>query len=692
MLLLPAPSAPRRPLRHERFGIGWDDDWAWLRDAGYPKVEDPEILAYLAAENAHFEAALAPHEPLVEKLHAELKARLKPDEASVPVKDGSFEYHWRFTHGAQYRTWLRRPLEPAAQPVVILDEPTLAEGKGYFSLRSLAPSPDGSLLAYSTDEDGSERYHLQVRDLGSGLVIDESVRNMSGGFAWTADGSAILYVELNEQLRPFRVREHRLGTVQEDDRIVYEEADPAFFVSIGRSRDRHWFTITAGTHVTSEVRLLPADHPAGEPRLVAARREGHRYSVDHGNGSFWILTNDRHENFRLVKADPTDTDEEHWQEVLPGDPHRYLLGADCFEGFLVLSLRYDGLARLVIHDYAGSEHEIAFEEPVYTVALGDNREFATDSLRISYSSMVTPASVIDYHVADRRLVTRKVQEVPSGYDPGHYRTRRLMAPSRDGVLVPVTVVHRDDYPLDGSGRLFLYGYGAYGHGLDPAFSPHRLSLLDRGFCFAYAHVRGGDELGWRWYEDGKLLAKDNSFADFEAAAEHLCAEGYGQAGQITIKGGSAGGMLVGAVCNRRPDLWRCAIADVPFVDVLNTMLDASLPLTPIEWPEWGDPLTDEAAFRRILAYSPYDNVRPQPYPAMLVTAGISDPRVTYWEPAKLVARLRATKTGDQPLLFKINMEAGHFGRSGRFEALRELAEQYAFVFACYGMIEAGETA
>lgn len=678
------PLAPRRPVRLERFGVVWTDEYIWLRDPAYPEVKDPEVRAYLEAENAYFESWMAPYREEVERLHAELKGRIKEDDSSVPVREGGFEYHWRFFPGAQYRSWFRRALE-AEEPELLLDENRLAEGKDYFNLRALEVSPDGRLLAYTTDDDGSERYRLHLRDIATGEELADLVQNTSGAVEWAEDGRTLLYVELNDKLRPFRVKAHRLGEAPAADAALYEEEDPAFFVSIGKTRSRRFLLVATGTHVTRELRLLDAGDPFAPARLVAPRREGHRYSLDHAHGRLWILTNDRHENFRLASAPETAPEEANWCEEIPGDDRHYLLGVSCFEDFLVLVERSDGLPDLRLRAYDGSEHRIAFPESVGTPSLGDNREFRTDRLRVAYTSMVTPPSVFDYVVAERRLVLRKEQEIPSGYDKSRYLTRRLMAPAADGVEVPITVVHRRDFPPEGGGPLFLYGYGSYGHGLDPAFAPSRLSLLDRGIAFAYAHVRGGDEMGYRWYRDGKLEKKENSFADFVAAAEHLIREGYTQPGRIAIKGGSAGGMLVGAVANMRPDLWACVVAEVPFVDVLNTMLDGSLPLTPIEWPEWGNPAEDREAFERIRRYSPYDNIRPQAYPPMLVTAGISDPRVTYWEPAKFVARLRATKTDRNPLLLKVNMGAGHFGKSGRFDALYELAEQYVFVFRCLGL-------
>lgn len=680
------PLAPRRPVRLERFGVVWTDEHAWLRDPAYPEVKDPEIRAYLEAENAYFESWMAPYRAEVERLHAELKSRIKEDDSSVPVREGGYEYHWRFFPGAQYRSWFRRALD-AEQPELLLDENRLAEGKDYFNLRALEVSPDGRLLAYTTDDDGSERYRLHLRDLATGEELADLVQNTSGAVEWAEDGRTLLYVELNDKLRPFRVKAHRLGEDPAADAALYEEVDPAFFVSIGKTRSRRFLLVATGTHVTRELRLLDAGDPFAPARLVAPRREGHRYSLDHAHGRLWILTNDRHENFRLASAPEEVPEEANWREEIPGDDRHYLLGVSCFEDFLVLAERSDGLPDLRLRAYDGTEHRIAFPESVGTPSLGDNREFRTDRLRVAYTSMVTPPSVFDYVIAERRLVLRKEQEIPSGYDKSRYVTRRLMAPAADGVEVPITIVHRRDFPPEGGGPLFLYGYGSYGHGLDPAFAPSRLSLLDRGIAFAYAHVRGGDEMGYRWYRDGKLEKKENSFTDFIAAAEHLIREGYTQVRRIAIKGGSAGGMLVGAVANMRPDLWACVVAEVPFVDVLNTMLDASLPLTPIEWPEWGNPAEDREAFERIRRYSPYDNIRRQAYPPMLVTAGISDPRVTYWEPAKFVARLRAMKTDDNPLLLKVNMGAGHFGRSGRFDALYELAEQYVFVFRCLGIGE-----
>ncbi len=678
------PRAEPVPLRRERFGIVWEDPYAWLRDPAYPEVRDPEILAYLEAENAYFRALTGSRRPMIETLYAELEGRIEEDDRSVPAREGAFEYQWRFTSGAQYRSWYRRPV--AGGPFVrILDENALAEGKSYFRLRALAVSPDGNRLAFATDEDGSERHILRIKDLRSGELLADRLENCSGDLAWSADGDHLFYVELDPRLRPFRVRRHRLGTPTGGDPAIYEEADPAFFVSLGKTRDHAFLLIASGTHVTRESRLVTPRAP-WTVRLVAPRREGHDYRVDHAHGRLWILTNDRHRNFRLVRAPAETPGESHWEEVIAGSDRRYLLALDCFAEMMVITERCDGLDAITLRDYEGEEHRVAFPEEVYTVGLGENREFATDFVRLRYSSLVTPWSVLDYHPGERRLETRKVQQIPSGYDPSLYVAERRWAVSRDGARVPISILRRRDLPLDGSAPLCLYGYGAYGHGLQPAFSSTRLSLTERGVVFALAHVRGGDELGYGWYEEGRREKKPNTFRDFLACAEELIGSGYTAPGRIAIHGGSAGGMLIGVVLNERPQLWGCAVLEVPFVDVVNTMLDETLPLTPIEWPEWGDPVHDPEALKRLLSYSPYDNIRPQPYPPMLVTAGLSDPRVTYWEPTKYVARLRATKTDDNPLLFRIDMGAGHFGRSGRYEHLRELAEIYAFVLEALGVV------
>lgn len=661
---------------HERFGVRFDDPYAWMRDPGFPEVTDQEILAHLEAENAWLESATAHLTPLVQTIKAEMKARIAPDDASVPVRRDGFWYHWAFRDGAQYRSWYRRA-DDDPEPRLLLDEPALAEGLEFFRSTGPMPAPDHRLIAYATDEDGSERHAIHLLDSHTGKTTRNLAANSSGSVVWAADGASFLYVELDPSLRPFRVRRHRIGAGGPDS-IIHEEADPAFFVSIGKTRSRAVVTITVATHVTSEVWLLDPSLE-GRPRLIDPRKDGRWYEIDEAHGTLWIRTDDTHVNFRLCKAPLSAPQPANWQEVLPGSDRLYLLGVDCFDGFLVRSERVDGLDRLVLVLDDGQERVIGFPETVGDPNLGDNPMFATDRLRVSFSSMVTPATVFDYHLAEDRLETRKVQKIPSGYRRQDWRTERLTATATDGAQVPVSIVYPADFPKDGSGRVLLFAYGAYGMGIPASFGLQRLTYLERGVAVAIAHVRGGDELGRPWYFAGKLQNKPNSFTDTIAAAEALIEGGWTAKRQIALQGGSAGGLLVGAVITMRPDLWACAVADVPFVDVLNTMSDPSLPLTPIEWPEWGDPITDETAFRTILGYSPYDNVRPQAWPPLLVTAGLTDPRVGYWEPAKWVARIRATRTDDAPLLFKINMGAGHFGKSGRYDALDERALIASFV-------------
>ncbi len=668
------PLAPRLPSHATHHGVEREDPYAWLRDPGYPKVADPAILAHLAAENAWFEAWAAPHAELIDTLFAELKGRVKDDDAGVPVRDGEWDYWWRFEPGGQYRVWLRRPAGGGDEQVV-LSEPAEAAGRAYFRLAGISVSPDGSKAAWTADDDGSERFKLHVRDLATG--IDTLVATTAIGVAvWAADGRSLAWTEVNDAWRPFRVRLHRLGS-GEPGETLYEEADASFFVGLNRSTDRRWFLVTAADHVTSEVRLIPTANPLAPPVLVSPRQTGREYDVDVRGDTLFVRTNDVHVNFRLATA-PLERPGE-WADLVAGDDRVYVRGLTAFASYLAVSERVDGLdgVRLIFAD--GAERRIAFPEASYTVGVGQNPMPDAPVLRLGYSSMVTPSTTYDYDVAEDRLIVRKVQEVPSGYDATRYRTERLFARAVDGTPVPVSIVYRDDFPRDGTGKVHLYGYGAYGLAIPPSFSASRLSLLDRGVAYAIAHVRGGDDLGYRWYLDGKLDKRTNTFGDFVACARALVAARFAAEGSISISGGSAGGTLMGVVANTDPVLWAAIVAHVPFVDVLGTMLDGSLPLTPIEWPEWGNPIEDADAYRAIAAYSPYDNVTAQAYPPILVTAGLNDPRVTYWEPAKWVAKLRTTKTDTNPLLLKTNMGAGHGGKSGRWELLRETAEEYAFI-------------
>jgi oligopeptidase B len=675
---LPAPPrAEQRPHSYERHGYRIEDPYHWLKDQGYPKVDDADVLAYLKAENAYFEAAMKPHQQLVETLFQEMKGRIKEDESSVPVKDGDWLYWWAFKPGAQYRTWYRKAVRGGADQV-ILDEPAEAAGKEYFRLGAMEVSPDGKLAAILVDDNGSERFKLRIRDLATGKDIETVTEVGIGSPVWTADGRGVVFTEVNENWRSYRARLHWLGKPVSQDKTLYEEKqDIGFSVGVAHSQDRSLIFIATGDNATSEVRFVPASNPEAPLVLVSPRKEKRQYSVDASHGKLWILTNDEHVNFRLAEASPAKPGA--WKTVIPGSERVYLRGVTAFKDHLGITERVEGLDQIRLRSYDGKDERVRFPEASYTASFGSNPEYDPAAYRLGYSSMVTPATVYDYHPADDRLETLKVQEIPSGYDPAQYATERLMLPTRDGKKVPVSVVYKKGFPKDGSGKLFLYAYGAYGYAIPPSFSTVRMSLLDRGFAYAIAHIRGGDDLGYQWFLDGKLTKRTNTFNDFVDAAKGLVQAGFTRPGKIAIQGGSAGGELMGVVANTNPELWGAVVADVPFVDVLNTMQDESLPLTPGEWPEWGNPITDKAAFELLRSYSPYDQVKAQKYPPMLITGGLNDPRVTYWEPAKWAAKLRATKTDDNLLLLKINMGAGHGGKSGRWESLREDAEAYAFV-------------
>ncbi len=681
---LPAPPvAERRPYSYERHGIRVEDPYHWLRDPGYPTVDDEPVLNYLRAENAYFEAAMAPHQPLIEQLFGEMRGRIPEDDSSVPVRDGQYLYWWAFQPGAQYRTWYRKPVAGGADQV-IFDEPREAEGKEYFRLGAMEVSPDGRLAAILVDDDGSERFQLRIRDLASGRDIETVTEVGIGQPVWTADSRGVVFTEVNENWRSYRARLHRVGQDPAQAVTLYEEKEnPAFTVGVGLTQDRNYIMISTGENTSNEVRFVPASNPTAPLTLIARRRPNIQYSVDASHGKLWILTNDNHVNFRLAEADPARPGE--WRGVISGSDEVYLRGVTAFKDHLVLTERVNGLDQVRLRSYDGRERRVPFAEASYTAGLGANPEYDPEAYRLSYASMVTPPTVYDYHPDENRLETRKVQAIPSGYDASLYATERLLVPARDGKRVPVSIVYRRDrFQKNGQGRVFLYAYGAYGIATPPGFNTNRLSLLDRGYAFAIAHIRGGDDMGYQWYLDGKLNKRTNTFNDFVDAARGLIAQGYTREGRIAAQGGSAGGELMGAVVNSDPQLWGAIVADVPFVDVVNTMLDETLPLTPGEWNEWGNPITDAQAFRTMLAYSPYDNVKAQAYPPMLITGGLNDPRVTYWEPAKWAARLRATKTDNNLLLLKINMGAGHGGQSGRWSRLREVAEAYAFILTQMG--------
>lgn len=689
------PVAARKPHVSTRFGVTRQDPYHWLRDPGYPEVKDKEILGYLEAENAYFESRMAPHQGTVDTLFAEMKGRIKEDDSSVPAKDGAFVYWRSFDKGAQYRKWWRRPAAGGPDEL-ILDETALAEGKAYFRLGAMDISDDDRILAYSTDSDGSERFTIRFRDLQTGAPIDDaiegargkwgedSIEGTLGNIVFAADNLHLLYGLVDEHWRTRTIKAHRLGTPSSEDRVVYHEEDIGYSVGVSLSGDRKWLLLTASEHMTSETRLIPADDPFAEPILIAARQTGREYDVDIHGDDLLIRTNDTHPNFRLVTAPiaaPGD-----WREAIAPSEDFYLTDVSCFADFYVTEGRDRGLDQIELRDYAThAAKRIDFPEASYVAGLDENPEYATRVLRLSYESMVTPDTVVVYDVDTAAMTVLKVQEIPSGYDRDRYATERLEIVARDGTAIPVSIVYAKDFAKDGKGALHLYAYGAYGYAIAPGFSTARLSLLDRGMAYAIAHIRGGDDLGYRWYLDGKLEKRTNTFNDFVDVTRGLIALGYAAEGRVTAAGRSAGGELMGAIVNQAPELYGAVIADVPFVDVLDTMLDETLPLTPGEWPEWGNPITDEKAFHLILSYSPYDNVTAQAYPPMLISGGLNDPRVTYWEPAKWAAKLRATKTDDNILLLKTNMGAGHGGKSGRFESLREEAEEMAFILWQIGL-------
>jgi len=656
----------------------------WQEVMADPSKLDPEIREYLEAENAYTETVLADTKKLQEELFQEMRGRLKEDDASVPMRDGEWAYFQRFQPGGQHPQFCRHPADDPAQVDVMLDGDAEGKGKPYFRIGSLQHTDDHRVLAWAADTSGSEQFTVRFRDLASREDLEDVLEEATPSMTWANDGLHLFYTKRDANWRPYSVWRHRLGTPQADDVCVYEEKDPGFFVGVGRTASRAFIAITTHTHETSEWHVIPADAPTETPRVVAPRDPDVEYDLEHHGDNFVIRTNaDGAEDYKLVLAPVSAPGRKNWQDFVPHEAGRLVLGVHVNARHLTRLERIDGLPRIIVREWeSAQEHAIAMEEEAYSLGLAGSLEYDTTTLRFVYSSMTTPAETYDYDMVRRERVLRKRQEVPSGHNPDDYVTRRLMAPAPDGELIPVTLVHRKDTTLPAP--TLLYGYGSYGISLPSSFSVVRLSLVDRGFVWAQAHVRGGMEKGYRWYTGGKRDHKLNTFRDFITARDHLVAQGIAQANAVAAEGGSAGGMLMGVAANWAPEKFAAIVANVPFVDVLNTMCDETLPLTPPEWPEWGNPLTDPEAFERIKSYSPYDNVAAKDYPHILAMGGISDPRVTYWEPAKWVAKLRATKTNGNLLLLKTEMSAGHGGASGRFESLKEDALQYAFVLKALG--------
>jgi len=670
------PRAEQREHSYTHHGITVSDPWAWLRDDSYPTIDDEDVLDYVRAENAYFEAQMAGQQALVDDLFTEMRARIKEADASVPQRDGDYEYWSEFEEGAQYRKYYRRPVG-SDERQLILDGPALAEGLEYFRIGDMSVSEDGRYLAYSLDTTGGEFYTGYIKDLETGELLEDRIADVNTALVWAAGDTVLVYGRANENWRVDRIFAHTLGQPADSDVEIFHEETLGYTASPGISSNREWLIIATGDNETSEVLFTSIDDPTGELTVVRPRQVGVEYSVDFHGDRLFVLSNDEHVNFRLATAPIADP--ANWSTLIPGSDAFYLTGFDLFQDFYVTEGRLNGLDQVQVRYYDDPTRveTIAFPEASYAAGVTNNPEWDVDRIRLGYESPITPDTVYDYHVASQELEVLKVQEIPSGFDPSLYQVERLEVRARDGALVPVTIVYRKDRQM--GGPLHLYAYGAYGYAVPPGFSTTRFSMVDRGMAYAIAHIRGGDDLGRNWYLQGKMEERTNTFNDFVDVGRGLVEMGYTSEGRISASGGSAGGELMGAVVNQDPALFGAVVAHVPFVDVLNTMLDDSLPLTPGEWPEWGNPIESKAAFTHILSYSPYDQVTRQDYPPMLVTAGLNDPRVTYWEPAKWVAKLREYKTDDNVLLLKTNMGAGHGGRSGRWEGLYETAEEVTFI-------------
>ncbi|WND03058.1 S9 family peptidase [Temperatibacter marinus] len=680
------PRASIQPTERSFHGKILKDDYFWLKDQGYPEVTDESVLSYLKQENSYFENIMGDHKAITDEIFSELKGRIKEDDEGVPFVDGAYEYRWVFEKGAQYRSWYRRKSGTQASWDLYFDEVKEAEGLDFFKLHDLAVSPDGRYLAWSTDTNGSERFTINVKDLMTGETLSDAIENTSGEVVWSSDSLGFCYVIVSQEWRPYLVQYHALGKAE--DSVIYEEKETSFFVHISSTSSKQWLEIRSADHVTAENHMVPLATPLADPICLAPRSAGHDYTVDHGwDNQFVIRSNRRQSNFDLYlcSAEETSTPTE-WTLFLSGDKTRYIRGHQLFKEFIVVQERLNGLDKITIILRGGEEHAVQFPEDVCECSLGSNYRYETEVIRVAYTSMISPLSVYDYHVTQQSLTLMKEQAIPSGYSKDDYTTSRVLIEARDGEHIPISIVHRKDWKKGADAPVHLYGYGAYGLGMSPSFSSARLSLLDRGFAYAIAHIRGGDEMGYDWYTAGKLKSRTNSFNDFVDCAQSLIDRGLTTKGSISISGGSAGGELMGAVLNQAPDLFKAAVLHVPFVDVLNTMLDDSLPLTPIEWPEWGNPIKSAEDYETIASYCPYSNIGAKDYPPQLVTGGLNDPRVTYWEPAKWTAKMRAMKTDKNLVMMKMNMGAGHAGKSGRFERLKEVAEEYTFLLMSFGRV------
>lgn len=692
------PSVEARPVTIEQLGRTRTDNYAWLRDDNWqqvmrdPSVLDADIRAMLEAENAYYNQVMSPLAELEETIFQEMRGRIKEDDSSVPTRDGEWFYYSRFREGGQYPIFARRPAdengEISGEEIILMDGDAQAEGLEYFRLAAFEHSPDQRYAAWAADTNGSEYYEIRIRDLETGEDIATLTDEGYGSLVWANDSRTIYWVWRDESARPKRVYRQTIDSTERE--LVYEEADDGFFIGVGRTDGDSWISIYTGDHTTSEIRLYDANDPAAEPLLISEREEGVEYSLtETGNGMYIRTNQDGAVDFKIMRAPVSDPRRENWEDFIPHRSGTFINGLMGFENWLVRSERERALPRIIVRNVeSGEEFAISFEEEAYALGMSGGYEFATDEMRFTYESPSTPRQTWDFNMATRERTLRKEQEIPSGHNPDDYTVRRLNITARDGVDVPVTILHRADMPIDGSAPLLLYGYGSYGISIPATFSISNLSLVDRGMIYAIAHIRGGTDNGYQWYLDGKLDQKMNTFNDFVDAGRALAAAGYTTEGRIVSFGGSAGGLLVGAAMNQAPELFAGVIGAVPFVDVLNTISDPTLPLTPPEWNEWGNPITDEDAYDYMLSYSPYDQVTAQDYPHLLATAGLTDPRVTYWEPAKWVARVRELRTDNGLTLLRTNMGAGHGGASGRFDSLRERAQDYAFALMVAGLADA----
>ncbi len=683
---LTPPVAAKKPKTMTLHGDTRVDNYFWLREK-----TNPEVIAYLEAENAYTKARMAHTEALQKTLYKEMLGRIKETDLSAPYRKGNYWRYTRTEEGKPYPIYCRKKGSLDAPEEVLLDGNALAEGKSYFRVGVFDISDDDQVLAYSIDNDGSERYTMFFKNLATGAISSETIPDTYYTSAWAADNKTFFYTTQDAASRPYRLWRHTLGADPKTDALIYEEKDEKFELSVGKTRSDKFILCELGSQKTSEVRYLDAASPMAEWKPVAERRQDVEYSVDHHGDVFYIVTNDKAVNFKLMEAPTSSPGVANWKEIIPASDDATIRGVDCFRDFLVVSKREGGNPTLHVFKFKGSAlgetHVISFPEAAYSAGLSDNHEYATDTLRFSYTSLITPRSVFDYSMTTKERTLVKETPVLGGYDRAKYTSERVWAYARDGKRVPISLVYRKGLARDGRAPCLLYGYGSYGASSDPNFNSNNVSLLDRGFVYAIAHIRGGQEMGRTWYEDGRLTHKMNTFTDFISCAEFLVREGYTSPDRLAILGGSAGGLLMGAVTNMRPDLFKAVVAAVPFVDVMNTMLDPSLPLTVTEFEQWGDPSNAEA-YKYMRSYSPYDNVEKKRYPDMLVLAGLNDPRVSYWEPAKWVAKLRATKTDNNMIILKTNMGAGHGGASNRYQRLEELSLQYAFILDRLGVGDA----